>query len=367
VEESEGADPGAPVPVRLTCPVDYEVTVEHSTADGTALAGADGDYLETVGTLVFAPGESEAEVTVPLVDDDVAEPTESFTFQVDAALGAAVLGPAGEVTVLDDDGTGACVTEPLGTANGFNVFIFEHLIQNFSDTEGRLAAGSSVQLNGYSVGGSLPPSGGTDDVLVSGGSLIFANGTVHAGNAVYATTASVVGVTILDGTLRQDQPIDFAAERVVLEDLSADLAEVTANGSVDVPPWMTLTLTGTDPVLNVFEVPGSVLSQASGFNLSVPAGSSVLVNVDGASVTLQNFGFQLGGLPSGQVLFNLHQATSVTMQSIGVEGSLLAPLAHLQFNNGVIHGSLVGRTLQGNGQSNQRPFTGCLPSGGGGE
>ncbi len=277
-----------------------------------------------------------------------------------AAALAAALGLAAPAA---GQGAPPCVPEPLGTANRFNVFVFGSLQQNGSDTEGRLAAGTSIQINSYSVGASLPNSGGTDDVLVSGGSLAFNLGSVRGGNVVYKTTAQLSGVTIHHGTLRQGVPIDFAAEKASLEALSAFLAARPANGSVAIPPWNTITLTGTDPELNVFAVPGSSLSQASGLNFSVPASSSVLINVTGTSVILQNFGFQMNGLSPGRVMFNLHQATSVIMQSIGIQGSLLAPKASLQFNNAVIQGTLVGKTLQGNGQSNHQMFAGCLPTG----
>jgi hypothetical protein len=52
------------------------VTVEYSTADGSALAPA--DYLSQTGTLVFPPGSLNAMVEVTLVDDLVDEPNENL-------------------------------------------------------------------------------------------------------------------------------------------------------------------------------------------------------------------------------------------------------------------------------------------------
>ena len=54
----------------------YEVVVEYRTSDGTATAGA--DYVETTGELVFAPGETEKAVAVPVLDDDVVEGAETL-------------------------------------------------------------------------------------------------------------------------------------------------------------------------------------------------------------------------------------------------------------------------------------------------
>ncbi len=262
---------------------------------------------------------------------------------------------------LECGGGGGCSATPLGLAGGFNVFVFGNLAQNGSDTEGRMAAGGSVQLNSYSVGELEPNPPGAQDVLVAGGHLSFANGTVRGGDVVYGLTQQILNVNVPDGVVRQGAPIDFAAERTAQQARSASLAALAANGSTQVTPWGAITLTGTDPVRNVFTLTTAQLQTASSFTIQAPAGSSVVVNLAGTSAAMQNFGFSLSGPARERVLFNFHQATSLQMSSIGVEGSILAPYAAVQFNNGVIHGSLVAASLQGNGQSNRRPFEGCLP------
>ena len=66
--------------VYLSFPVDFEVTVDYTTVDGTAVAGR--DYTSTTGTLTFPPGTTEAAVTVPLLNDSEDERNESFTLEV---------------------------------------------------------------------------------------------------------------------------------------------------------------------------------------------------------------------------------------------------------------------------------------------
>ena len=66
--------------VYLSFPVDFEVTVDYTTVDGTAVAGR--DYTSTTGTLTFPPGTTEATVTVPLLNDSEDERNESFTLEV---------------------------------------------------------------------------------------------------------------------------------------------------------------------------------------------------------------------------------------------------------------------------------------------
>ncbi|MCY4027364.1 MAG: hypothetical protein OXH75_13770 [Acidobacteria bacterium] len=69
----------------------YPIVVEYATSDGTATAGA--DYLKTTGELVFAPGETEKAVAVPVLDDDLVEGAETMLLSmtvVPRALGSSV-------------------------------------------------------------------------------------------------------------------------------------------------------------------------------------------------------------------------------------------------------------------------------------
>ncbi|MDA8018227.1 MAG: choice-of-anchor A family protein [Thermoanaerobaculia bacterium] len=359
VQVIEG-DAEAAFVISLTCPWENEVTVTFATADGSAVAGE--DYVATTGDLAIAAGETSATVTVPLLTDSVAEGEEYFELNLETATTGIDTEP---VVVLDATGVctlveaGDCAPEPLGTVGEFNVFVFESVIQNATDVEGRLAAGTSAQLSNYSAGLQLADTGG--DVLVVGTDLIFSGGTVHHGDVVVGGTAQLLGVDIVDGVLRQDSPIDFAAERAAIESLSAHLSTLPANGVTFVQPSKAIELEGTDLVLNVFGLMASDLSQASSVSIDVPVGSSVLINVDGASAVMQFFGFALSGAEPADVIYHFPDAISLVMQGIGVEGSVLAPQAHVQFNNGQLDGSLVARTLQGNGQANVGLFEGCLP------
>jgi hypothetical protein len=67
------------------------VSVDFTTADGTALAGS--DYVATNGTLVFAPGEKEKIVTVALTPDVPAEPDEEFYLDLSNVVNGIVTRP----------------------------------------------------------------------------------------------------------------------------------------------------------------------------------------------------------------------------------------------------------------------------------
>ncbi len=256
-----------------------------------------------------------------------------------------------------------CSADPLGAAGRFNLFALGNVTQSGTDTQGRLAAGGNATLASYSVGQSLTATGGTDDVLIAGGSLSFNGGTVSHGNAVYGSALSLTSVNIPNGTARHDQPLDFAGTGRALTILSTYWSTLAANGTTTVQPWKAIQLAGTDPTLNVFSVHGSDLAAAVSFSIQVPAGSTALVNVNGTADQMQNFGFQLTGVTASQVVYNFYQATTLSLSGIGVPGTVLAPRAAVTFSNGNINGSLVGASVSGGGQSNESLFTGCLPVG----
>ncbi|MCA1621346.1 MAG: hypothetical protein LC795_18990 [Acidobacteria bacterium] len=100
--------------------------VNYATADGTASRLR--DYTQTLGTLVFAPGETLKTVTVFVTNDVFAESAETFTFALSGASGA-TLGSPGSATVTitsDDATTGA---NPVGdTAFSADFFVRQHYV-----------------------------------------------------------------------------------------------------------------------------------------------------------------------------------------------------------------------------------------------
>ena len=100
VDESDGS---ADVLLRLSSAADGEVTVEFSTADGSATAGS--DYTASSGTASFPPGTVETTVSIAILNDDETEQAETFTVQLGNPVGAVLAdGEGATVTIEDDDG-----------------------------------------------------------------------------------------------------------------------------------------------------------------------------------------------------------------------------------------------------------------------
>lgn len=112
------------------------VSVDYRTEDGTAIAGPDYHFAE--GTVVFQSGETEKEIHIHIVNDDIFEEDEYFLVHLSniqvleshQALhyhaGATSLGfpRSATVTVIDDDHAG--------------IFTFEEPLVNISESDGTM-------------------------------------------------------------------------------------------------------------------------------------------------------------------------------------------------------------------------------------
>ncbi|GEM_PF-1373501 len=77
-------------------------TVEYFTTGITADSG--DDFTQTAGTATFAPEQTREVVSIPILDDDIVESNETFTFAIDQTQNA-TLAPnrTATITILDDE------------------------------------------------------------------------------------------------------------------------------------------------------------------------------------------------------------------------------------------------------------------------
>ncbi|HRQ75380.1 MAG TPA: choice-of-anchor A family protein [Phycisphaerales bacterium] len=249
----------------------------------------------------------------------------------------------------------------LGSASDFNAFIFGNINYQNSDFEGRVAAGGNVSFTNMGVGSQLPNSNGALDHMIVGGNVNWTNGQVFGGNLSYGGTSILSGVGFPNGSAYQAAPsVNFAAEQAFLNQSSTFWSGLAGNGLAE-NTFGSVALTGFDSSLNVFNLDGAWLAGANGLSITAPTGSTVLINVSGAAAQMQNFGFFLSGITSNNILFNFYEATTLNMSGIGIEGSILAPLASVTFANGQMNGTLIAESLTGSGELHHRPFGGDLP------
>lgn len=266
------------------------------------------------------------------------------------------------ITVQVDVTTTGTGTFDLGAAEGFNVFVLYDLAQPSSDAEGKVAVGGNAQLANYSIGDKLPAYPfGTEDVFIVGNNLTFTSGRVYNGNVVYgnSTNLPIYPVSVNEGEIRQGSVIDFVAAEAYLKSLSATLGAYADNGTTTYQ-WGGIFLEGSNPVLNVFHVSGAQLATANNFSVDVPNGSAVLVNIDGVTTSWSG-GLSVNGTSIQNVLYNFYEAEDITIQYIDVTGSILAPLADVDFVSGLQNGQMICKSLIGQGQFNNKLYMGSIP------
>ncbi len=98
------------------------VSAHFMTSNLTALAGS--DYQATSGTLTLLPGQIEATITVPILDDPAVEEMEQFQMRLSEPTGTLVLayGTVATVSVISDDGAGYPDTHFRPAVPGGGVF-----------------------------------------------------------------------------------------------------------------------------------------------------------------------------------------------------------------------------------------------------
>jgi chitinase len=173
VDEKDGV---ALVPVLLGAPPGTSslstVTVDYTTHDGSATAGA--DYTATAGTLSFAPGETVKTVVVPIADDGTDEPAENFALGLSNPSNATIAGATGTVQIGASDAAAAgapALTAPADTIVGQG--------DGYVDLVVRLSApGTQAVTVGYSTAPITAAQGNfcTYNYVGASGTLNFAPG-----------------------------------------------------------------------------------------------------------------------------------------------------------------------------------------------
>ncbi len=186
--------------------------VSYATRDGTAVAGE--DYLAASGTLTFAPGETSRTVPVPLLDDGLPEPAETFAVTLSSPTNATIATAAADGTIIDDDDPPAfSVAGGAGVEGGAVEFGV-----TLAGSSSRAATVSYATRDGTAVAG--------EDYGAASGTLTFAPGE----------TSRTVPVPLLDDGL--PEPAETFAV-TLSSPTNATIATATADGTIiddDDPP-----------------------------------------------------------------------------------------------------------------------------------
>ncbi len=280
--------------------------------------------------------------------------------------------PRGIITFMEDK----YMAINFGSAGEYNVFVFGNLSLSNTDAEGRVAVGGNATLSNYGVGASilpLPPSG-SDASLVVNGDLDVSAGSNACGNTIVSPSSTVINYTMgnPNGSLLTATPIDFAEAERYLKCASIFWSGLVPNGTGSVV-FGQLNLTGIDETLNIFRFDstniygtGLALNQLNGINIIAPAGSTILITVDGPNILYGSYQIFRNGIAASRadackILWNHPDALTWSNSTTAIYGSVLAPFAAATTTFSQINGNIIFESFTGNAESHNELFTGELP------
>ena len=119
VDVEEGAGVVLAFQVALTRAASSALTVDYSTSDGTATAGA--DYTSTSGTLTIGAGSSSGTVEVSVIDDEHNEGSETFTLTLSNASSGTLTDASATGTITNHDALPAALVARFGRTAAVHV------------------------------------------------------------------------------------------------------------------------------------------------------------------------------------------------------------------------------------------------------
>ena len=260
--------------------------------------------------------------------------------------------------------------EPFALSGGFNVVTLGNLALHNTEINGRAAVGGTATFENFNLGRSLTSDASRLDLVVGGAANLKSGQIAHGSGIAGSKTLTSVGLPTAGASFQTGPaPLDFAALGADLLATSDSLALLAATGTTQ-SIWGALTLTGTDPLLNVFTVSAADFVNQWGVRINAPAGSTVLINVTGTALNLgwgldmTLNGFQGSNEAQAQqfnrVLWNFADATTISSHS-SWRGSILAPNANVTFDSGAIIGDLMVNSLDTRSEIYNVGFNGALP------
>ena len=304
--------------------------------------------------------------------------------------------------------TGHADSAAFGDASAFNLIALNGNIVMGSDVGGRVAASGTVSGQSYggnlqnvTIGGSTDPWGALAsgyEVVAAGGLVSGGNYNITVGNVWTTSTVTqlnnsnqwqISGGGIIDMTNNSQKvvtgsaassPINFTSLYNSLSSLSGDLSHLTQSSNVSITSsGGPLVLSTTSKAIStyIFDITSAQFATSNGLNIEVPLGSTVLINVSGASASLSgsvsfngnqesvnsfdsNGNITGGNNDEGKILFNFAGATTVNVGNELV-GAVLAPNAAFTGSN-QMGGTVIASSIDYNGEVHNVAFTGSLPS-----
>ena len=287
----------------LSNPSSQTITVNYTTAEGTATAGS--DYATSSGMLTFTPGQLTQPINVTVNGDTTSETNETFNVNLSGATNATIADNQGVGTINNDDAqptisiNDVSVSEGnVGTTNaGFTVSL-------------SAASGQTITVNYATADGTATMA--DVDYVNGGGTVTFTPGQM----------SQPVGVTMNGDTA-------FEAN----EAFNVNLSGATNATIADSQGVGTITNDDTQPTISVNDVSvpeGNAGTSSAGFTVSLSNASSQTITVNYATADGTAAAGNEYVSTNGTVTFTPGQLTRPI--NVPVNGDLLNEETSLTFN-----------------------------------
>ena len=267
INEASGSTPLA---VTLSAASERVITVNYTTANGTANSVA--DYVATNGTLTFNANVTSQPVPISILQDALDEPNETISVNLSGPANATILDGNGVLTITDDDNSPSITIDDVITNN--EASISQSINIHLS------APSEQIVTVDWATQDVTAVAGGTGDYVSSSNTATFAVGE----------TTKLISVPILDDSLNE------ANETFEINLSNATNAIITDNTSV-----VTITDDEGLPSLSVQNLTHPTENNQASVIINLNSASALPVSVsyttnDGTAVAGNDYTFDNGTL-----------------------------------------------------------------------
>ncbi|WP_049722685.1 choice-of-anchor A family protein [Gilvimarinus polysaccharolyticus] len=240
----------------------------------------------------------------------------------------------------------------LGPAEGYSAFILKDLTAISSNVGGRVAVGGNGNVKNFSVGEKLNPIT-AGDVLVVGGDLTLPSGRVYYGNVLVGGSSAGVGTSVrnkMEGALvdNAEVGIDFEQAGVYFRGLSQQISTAEPSSTVTYQEGGVHLHGDCESPLQVFRLDGAQLLAVHTLEIScIPEDAYLVFNISGEDIGLENLKMNDMVPHRSRTLYNFYEAERLTFKTIEIEGSILAPWAHISQSAGSVKGQIIAKSWGG--------------------
>ena len=297
--------------VSLSNPSTRTITVQYATADGSALASS--DYTTSTDTLTFNPNETTKTFTVPIVNNSVNEPDETFTLTLSNPTNA-TLGTNATTTTITDTLQSSVTTTLTLYPNVENLTLYNTLPAGFVNTNGTGNASNNI-ITGTTVNNVLNGEGGND--TLNGGA---GNDTLNGGAGADILNGQD-GSDTLNGGTENDTLNGGAGLDTLTGGTGTDTFIFQFGQSGSSPDRITDFAIGTDKI-DLLTSTGSAIGTPTSFSRASDSSAANLTTV------VNNVFTDANGAIAGNQALAINSAALVQVTTAGIAGT------YLVINNG---------------------------------